>query len=150
MHETIAILDFGSQYTQLIARRIREQKVFCRVYPFDVDLGEIRGADLKGVILSGGPASVYDAHAPALDPAVFDLGVPVLGICYGLQALGQHYGGEVAQGASGGEYGRAEIEIATGSTLATRLFRDVRPNRSVWMASGSDCPSMSDTGPPSW
>ena len=111
MSQLVAILDFGSQYTQLIARRVREQNVFCRIYRFDVDPSELKREDLAGVILSGGPASVYEPGAPVLDPAILELGVPVLGICYGLQSLARLKGGKVEPGEGGGEYGRAELEV---------------------------------------
>src|ERR1700743_376115 len=91
---TIVILDFGSQYTQLIARRIREFNVFSVVLPCTVSLEKVRELKPKGVILSGGPCSVYDADAPAADKGVLELGVPVLGICYGLQVLVPHLGGQ--------------------------------------------------------
>ena len=94
LNSTIVILDFGSQYTQLIARRIREFNVFSVVLPCTVPLEQVQALTPKGVILSGGPCSVYDADAPAADPAVLALGVPVLGICYGLQFIVHHLGGQ--------------------------------------------------------
>jgi len=108
--ETIAILDYGSQYTQLIARRVREEGVFSRILPCTVAAGAIAGEreQLKGLILSGGPASVYEPGAPQFDPALLELGVPILGICYGLQAVAQALGGKV-EGGEGREYGRAEL-----------------------------------------
>ena len=90
---TIVILDFGSQYTQLIARRIREFNVFSVVLPCTVPLEQVRALAPAGVILSGGPSSVYDADAPAADPKVLEMGVPILGICYGLQFMAHHLGG---------------------------------------------------------
>ena len=99
MHiQSIVILDFGSQYTQLIARRIREYNVFSVVLPCTAPLEEIRALKPMGIILSGGPCSVYDADAPAADPAMLELGVPVLGICYGLQFITHHLGGKVRAG----------------------------------------------------
>ena len=83
--EKILILDFGSQYTQLIARRVREAHVYCELHPFDMDLAAIKEYGPKGIILSGGPKSVYDEGAPAVEEALFELGIPVLGICYGMQ-----------------------------------------------------------------
>ncbi|HEX5010722.1 MAG TPA: glutamine-hydrolyzing GMP synthase [Planctomycetota bacterium] len=108
--DTIAIVDFGSQFTQLIARRVREEGVFCRIHPCTAPVDAIAGdrEQLKGVILSGGPRSVYEPNAPQLDPALLRLGVPVLGICYGLQATVAALGGQV-EPSSGGEYGRAEL-----------------------------------------
>ena len=85
--ETIVILDFGSQYTQLIARRIREVGVYCEIHPFNVGMDTLRGVHPKGIILSGGPSSVYEDGAPHCDRQILELGVPVLGICYGLQLL---------------------------------------------------------------
>ncbi|HTE05449.1 MAG TPA: glutamine-hydrolyzing GMP synthase [Planctomycetota bacterium] len=108
--DTIVIVDFGAQYTQLIARRVREEGVFCRIHPCTAPAEVIAGdrASLRGIILSGGPASVYDKDAPQLDPVLLRLGVPVLGICYGLQAAVAALGGEV-KGGTGREYGRAEL-----------------------------------------
>ena len=97
---TIVILDFGSQYTQLIARRIREFNVFSVVLPCTASLDRVKGLRPAGIILSGGPCSVYDADAPAADPAVLALGVPVLGICYGLQFVVHHLGGKVQAAAA--------------------------------------------------
>ena len=94
-HETIIIIDFGSQYTQLITRRIREANVYSEVYPHTIDISAIENINLKGIILSGGPMSVYDDDAPELNPALLDLNVPILGICYGLQLLCMNYGGKV-------------------------------------------------------
>ena len=92
---SIVILDFGSQYTQLIARRIREQNVFSAVLPCTASLDEIRAYHPIGIVLSGGPSSVYDADAPAADPRILDLGLPILGICYGLQFITHHLGGKI-------------------------------------------------------
>jgi GMP synthase (glutamine-hydrolysing) len=107
-NEKILILDFGSQYTQLIARRVREAHVYCELHPFDMDLEAIREYGPKGIILSGGPKSVYDEGAPAIEEALFDLGIPVLGICYGMQLLARHFGGEVVP-AGKREYGPADL-----------------------------------------
>jgi GMP synthase (glutamine-hydrolysing) len=129
--DTIAIVDFGSQFTQLIARRVREEGVFCKIHPCSAPLDVIVGdrTQLKGVILSGGPRSVYEPNAPQLDPALLRLGVPVLGICYGLQATVAALGGQVVGGTGhGSEYGRAELR-ATGLPGA--------PSSSVvWMSHG--------------
>src|SRR6187551_645774 len=92
----ILILDFGAQYTQLIARRIRELGVYCEIHPWDVSDGEVRAFNPRGVILSGGPESVTDVNPPKAPEAVFSLGVPVLGICYGMQTMAQQLGGRVA------------------------------------------------------
>lgn len=106
--EWIAILDFGSQYTQLITRRIREAKVYSEIFPYSVDLEKIRQDSPKGVILSGGPASVYEVQAPVCDKKIFELGIPILGICYGAQLIAQFSGGKVVK-TSQAEYGRVNI-----------------------------------------
>ncbi|WP_348266794.1 glutamine-hydrolyzing GMP synthase [Edaphobacter paludis] len=130
---TIVILDFGSQYTQLIARRIREFNVFSVVLPCTTSLEKVRELKPKGVILSGGPCSVYDADAPAADPAVLAMGVPVLGICYGLQFIVHHLGGKV-QAASAREYGHAEVTLVA----ETPLFRGLPQALDVWMSHGDE------------
>jgi GMP synthase (glutamine-hydrolysing) len=108
--EKILILDFGSQYTQLIARRVREAHVYCELHPFDMGLEAIRAFAPKGIILSGGPKSVYEEGAPAVAEELFELGVPVLGICYGMQLLSRHFGGEVAP-AGKREFGHADLQV---------------------------------------
>jgi GMP synthase (glutamine-hydrolysing) len=128
---TIVILDFGSQYTQLIARRIREFNVFSVVLPCTAPLGQIEALQPKGVILSGGPCSVYDSDAPAADAHVLALGVPVLGICYGLQFITHHLGGKVAS-ADQREYGHARVTVVAG----TPLFRGLPESLDVWMSHG--------------
>jgi GMP synthase (glutamine-hydrolysing) len=109
-HDRILILDFGSQYTQLIARRIREEQVYSEIHPPTRSLEWIREWSPTGIILSGGPASVYDEGVPTIDPGILDMGVPVLGICYGMQVIAQLAGSEVAVGRR--EYGRAELTVA--------------------------------------
>jgi GMP synthase (glutamine-hydrolysing) len=136
---TIVILDFGSQYTQLIARRIREFNVFSVVLPCTTPLDQIKALNPKGLILSGGPSSVYDADAPAADPAVLALGVPILGICYGLQFIVHHLGGRV-ESATQREYGRAEVTVVQ----QTPLFQGLPGTLEVWMSHGDhavDLPS---------
>ena len=108
--QTIVILDFGSQYTQLIARRIREQNVFSVVLPCTAPLDEIQAYKPIGIMLSGGPSSVYDADAPAADPALLELDAPMLGICYGLHFIVHHLGGKVRT-APKREYGHAEVTL---------------------------------------
>ncbi|MDX1582549.1 MAG: glutamine-hydrolyzing GMP synthase [Thermoanaerobaculia bacterium] len=130
-HETILILDFGSQYTQLIARRIREMKVYCEIHPFDIEFDEIRAIGPKGIILSGGPQSVYGENAPVLHREIFSLEAPMLGICYGMQLMSFLLDGEV-EAASEREYGSAEIETTGGS----RLFKATSSNQKVWMSHG--------------
>ena len=132
--QTIVILDFGSQYTQLIARRIREQNVFSVVLPCTAPLTEIKALQPLGLILSGGPSSVYDADAPAADPKFLDLGVPVLGICYGLHFIVHHLGGKVLS-APLREYGHAEVSI---EDSATPLFAGLPPTLQVWMSHGDE------------
>ena len=106
--ETILILDFGSQYTQLIARRIREQNVYCEIHPCTLPLSEIQAIAPKGIILSGGPASVYEPESPKIDAALFALGVPILGICYGMQLMAVLLtGGEVQPATEAGIWARA-------------------------------------------
>src|SRR5687768_12538431 len=110
-HQTIVVLDFGSQFTQLIARRLRELKVYSEILPFDTPLSEIARRQPAGVILSGGPKSVSEEGAPKCEPGVFDAGVPLLGICYGMQLMTAMLGGEVAP-APHREYGLATIRIS--------------------------------------
>lgn len=132
VHEdNILILDFGSQYTQLIARRIREQNVYSEILPYNAPMESIREFVPKGIILSGGPSSVYDEGAPLPDPAIFEMGVPVLGICYGMQLMTHMLGGKVA-GALKREYGRAELEIDDASDLLWGITDRSR----VWMSHG--------------
>ena len=132
-HETIIILDFGSQYTQLIARRVREAGVYCEILPFNAPATEIHNRHAKGLILSGGPASVYDASAPHSEPDVIrEASCPVLGICYGLQLMAQQMGGEVKpSGNRGYGYGRLTVVDAT-----TRLFKGVPQEIDVWLSHG--------------
>ncbi|MDW7709171.1 MAG: glutamine-hydrolyzing GMP synthase [Deferrisomatales bacterium] len=108
--QKILILDFGSQYTQLIARRVRESRVYCEIHPCTVTLQQIRAFNARGIILSGGPSSVYDAQAPLVDPGLFRLGVPVLGVCYGMQLMTHLLGGKVARGLRR-EYGLAHLVV---------------------------------------
>jgi GMP synthase (glutamine-hydrolysing) len=130
--ERILILDFGSQYTQLIARRVRESRVYCEIHPFNMSLDAMRAFQPKGIILSGGPASVHDAGAPALDPVVFGLGLPILGICYGMQLMAHQLDGAVEK-ADRREYGPAAIDVMAPSDL----FLDVESEATrVWMSHG--------------
>src|SRR5262245_27525498 len=107
-HDKILIVDFGSQVTQLIARRVREEKVYCEIVPFQKAEEAFRAMRPKGVILSGGPASVLDRDAPFAPPAIYEAGVPILGICYGEQAMAQQLGGRV-EGGHHRQFGRAEV-----------------------------------------
>jgi GMP synthase (glutamine-hydrolysing) len=131
---SIVILDFGSQYTQLIARRIREQNVFSVVLPCTASIEEIRAQKPIGIILSGGPCSVYDSDAPPADPKILDLGLPTLGICYGLQFIAHHLGGKV-RSASKREYGHAEVTVVD---KELPLFADIPASLSVWMSHGDE------------
>ena len=131
--ERILILDFGSQYTQLIARRVREAKVYCEIYPFNAGLEKVKAFRPKGLILSGGPSSVYDPGAPLIDKAVIDIGVPVLGICYGMQLLTHLLGGIVAKSQKR-EYGRAALNIHKSKGLFTGIGEAGKAT--VWMSHG--------------
>ena len=131
-HDRILILDFGSQYTQLIARRIREARVYSQILPCTASLATIEAYRPKGIILSGGPSSVYDRKAPKVPKEVFDLGVPILGICYGMQLVTHLLGGEVAK-ANHREYGRAELLIDDASDVLKKL---PARSRTVWMSHG--------------
>ena len=128
--EKILILDFGSQYTQLIARRVREARVYCEIHPFSLPLESIRKLNPSGIILSGGPFSIDDAGAPKSDPAILKLGIPLLGICYGMQLLTEQLGGKVGR-AVGREYGRATLSVKEPAGLLEGL--DGR-DATVWMS----------------
>jgi GMP synthase (glutamine-hydrolysing) len=136
--QSIVVLDFGAQYSQLIARRIREQKIFSVVLPFNASLEEIRSYSPVGVILSGGPSSVYDQDAPLADKSVFDLGIPVLGICYGLQFMVYALGGKVRPAAKR-EYGHAEVEIQQSDS---QLFHGLPKLLTVWMSHGDSAEEL--------
>ncbi len=131
---SIVILDFGSQYVQLIARRIREQNVHSVVLPCTAKIEEIRAQNPVGIVLSGGPCSVYDADAPPADPAILEMGLPVLGICYGLQFITHHLGGRV-RSAVKREYGPADVEVID---TANPLFAELPASLHVWMSHGDE------------
>ncbi|PIE66565.1 MAG: glutamine-hydrolyzing GMP synthase [Desulfobacterales bacterium] len=132
--EKIIILDFGSQTTQLIARRIREQKVYSEIHPYSIPLEELKALQPTGIVLSGGPASVYDDDAPISDPGVFELGVPVLGICYGAQLMMVQKGGRVEK-AEKREFGKAELKIDSAAGIFAGM--ETSPNHyQVWMSHG--------------
>jgi GMP synthase (glutamine-hydrolysing) len=135
----IVVLDFGGQYTQLIARRIREQQVFSAILPCTASIEEIRALEPVGIVLSGGPSSVYDATAPVCDPKVLQLDVPVLGICYGMQWMAHTLGGKV-EPAERREYGRAEIAIENGS----KLFADIPSCFKIWNSHGDHVVGVPD------
>jgi len=134
MHDKVLIIDFGSQVTQLIARRVREEKVYCEIVPYQKAEAAFREMRPKAVILSGGPASVLDKDAPLAPKAIYDAGVPVLGICYGEQAMAQQLGGQV-EGGHHREFGRAEVEVAADSPLLEGVWRKSE-KYPVWMSHG--------------
>ena len=136
--QSIVVLDFGAQYSQLIARRIREQNVFSVVLPCTASLEEIRSYSPVGIILSGGPSSVYDSDAPLADKSVFDLGIPVLGICYGLQFMVYALGGKVRPAAKR-EYGHAKVEIQESDS---QLFQGLPNLLAVWMSHGDEAEEL--------
>jgi GMP synthase (glutamine-hydrolysing) len=128
-HELVLILDFGGQYTQLIARRVRELHIFCEIIPFDTPLATLTARNPKAIILSGGPASVYAASAPVCNTAIFEVGVPVLGICYGAQLMANSLGGSVEHAPSG-EYGKTTVQLDQTSFL----FHGLPAETSCWMS----------------
>ena len=136
--ERVVVLDFGSQYAQLIARRVREQHVFCEIVRHDVTAARLHDLAPRGIILSGGPASVYEAGAPRCDPGLFQLGIPVLGICYGMQLACDALGGRVGR-ATSREYGRASCEVQT----TDPLFTGVPGTTEVWMSHGDQVTGVS-------
>src|SRR5690242_15619988 len=127
--DTILVVDFGAQYAQLIARRVREAHVYSEIVPRDMPIAEMLAKRPAGIIFSGGPKSVHVEGAPTIDPAVYDTGVPILGICYGAQLVAQQLGGEVARSGVG-EYGRTGLDLADSSVL----FEDFPPHDEVWMS----------------
>lgn len=129
MSEMIVVLDFGGQYNQLIARRIRDLGVYSELHPHTTTAEDIKKMNPKGIIFSGGPNSVYAEGAPACDPAIFDLDIPVLGICYGMQLMSYHFGGKVER-ASHREYGKAEITV----TNMNKLYENLPEQQVVWMS----------------
>jgi GMP synthase (glutamine-hydrolysing) len=132
--QMIVILDFGSQYSELIARRIRETEVYSEVISYRTSAEELRKINPRGIILSGGPNSVYGKGAPICDPNIWDLGIPVLGVCYGMQLMVKQLGGKVEQ-ATKGEYGKASLKI----TDPTDLLTNVENNSTMWMSHGDSC-----------
>lgn len=132
--QMLVILDFGSQYSELIARRIRETQVYSEVLSYRTSAEHLRQLNPKGIILSGGPNSVYDEFAPKCDPEIWHLGIPILGVCYGMQLMVQQLGGEVAR-AERGEYGKASLAIDD----PTDLLTNVEDNSTMWMSHGDSC-----------
>ena len=135
-HQTIVVLDFGSQYTQLIARRLRELSVYSEVVPFNTPLTQLRARQPAGIILSGGPKSVSDGDAPKCEAALFEIGVPVLGICYGMQLMTDLLGGEVRRSGQR-EFGHAHVQVAA-AVVRPRLFEGVPDSFKVWASHGDD------------
>ncbi len=141
--QRIAILDFGSQYTQLIARRVRECGVYSEILPWDIDYELLAKDGYRGVIFSGGPESVTGNDAPAVDARVFDMGVPLLGICYGMQAMATQLGGEV-ETSTRREFGHADISLQADSALTAALDLKVGQQLKVWMSHGDKVTSLPD------
>ncbi len=137
MHELLLILDFGSQYTQLIARRVRERSVYCEIHPFNVPVEKIRAMAPKGIIMSGGPASLTQDDSPRVGGELLELGVPILGVCYGLQMIGELCGGSVVK-ARNREYGPATINVSDDSDL----FAGMEKSFKVWMSHGDKVDDM--------
>ena len=133
-HETVIVLDFGGQYNQLVARRVRECHVYCEIYSYRTPIEQIKAMNPKGIILTGGPNSVYEEKSPKCDPALFELGVPVLGICYGCQLMAHTLGGEVtaAQEDTAREYGKTETFYNTDC----KLFKGLPEQGISWMSHG--------------
>jgi len=135
----ILVLDFGSQYTQLIARKLRESGVYTEVVPYRESLKDIKARKPQGIILSGGPASVYAKDAYKPDDGIWDLGLPILGVCYGMQLITQHFGGEVVA-ADHHEYGKAKLTVESKSII----FKDIKNNSTVWMSHGDKAEKLPD------
>jgi GMP synthase (glutamine-hydrolysing) len=136
--ERVLVFDFGSQYAQLIARRVREQSVYCEIVRHNVTAARVKELAPRGIILSGGPASVYEPGAPHCDPAIFDLGIPVLGICYGMQLVCEALGGQV-ENVPAREFGRAHIQVLSHADL----FQGVADESEVWMSHGDQVTRVS-------
>ncbi len=133
----IVVIDFGSQYNQLIARRVRENRVYCQIEPPNIDIETIKRLNPDGIILSGGPSSIYGKNSPKTDPAIFDLGIPVLGICYGMQFMVDALGGTVEKAAKR-EYGFAELEIKKEG----KLFDKIGSSTTCWMSHGDSITNL--------
>src|SRR4029078_11282809 len=141
-HQTILVLDFGSQYTQLIARRLRELSVYSEIVPFNTPPDTLRGRNPAGIILSGGPSSVYDDGAPKCDAGVFDLDIPVLGICYGMQLMTLSLGGQVRRSGHR-EFGHALVTVADHEP---ELFANGPSQLRVWASHGGDVAGVAAGG----
>lgn len=136
-HVPIVVLDFGSQYTQIIARKLRESGVYSEIVPYNESIEDIMARTPKGIILSGGPASVYASDSYHPDSTIFDLGLPILGICYGMQLIAQHFGGSVIP-ATSHEYGKAKLDII----VENEIFKDTQNGQIVWMSHGDRVESI--------
>src|SRR6478672_2778501 len=130
-HDLVLVVDFGAQYAQLIARRVREARVYSEIVPHTMPVAEMLAREPKAIILSGGPSSVYEPGAPNVDADVFEAGVPVFGMCYGFQAMAQSLGGEVRR-TGRSEYGRTPVEVTEPGTLLAEIPAEHR----VWMSHG--------------
>ena len=139
--EKVLVVDFGAQYSQLIARRVREANVYSEIVPASLTAQEFADRAPSAIIFSGGPKSVHVEGAPAIDPGVYDLGVPILGICYGAQLIAQQLGGNVARGGAG-EYGRTVVEPTSGAS-SELLVGELAHTQTVWMM----CPRVSSPLP---
>lgn len=139
--DMIIVLDFGSQYTQLIARRIREQRVYCEIQPYTLSLADIEKISPKGIILSGGPASVYEKDAPKVDSKLFKLGIPILGICYGMQLIAHILEGGKVHPATEREYGNAQLKV---KTTSEPLFTGLSSEVTAWMSHGDKINKLPD------
>ncbi len=128
-NEVVLVIDFGGQYNQLIARRVRENGVYCEILPYDTDIGKIKDKHPKGIIFTGGPSSVLDEGAPTIDKGIFGMGVPILGICYGCQLIAYLLGGRVEK-SDAREYGKADIKFDSNS----KLFKGIEENSVCWMS----------------
>src|SRR4030042_6569276 len=138
--DKILILDFGSQYTQLIARRVRECRIYSEIHPYDISAERVKSSSPKGMIFSGGPASVYEKKAPRCDPALFKMGIPILGICYGMQLIGHLLGGEVHRSEKR-EYGKARLVLDRSGKLFRRIGGKGRQIE-VWMSHGDQIKTL--------
>ena len=128
-HEMVLVIDFGGQYNQLIARRVRECGVYCEIVPYDYTIEKIKAKNPQAIIFTGGPSSVYADNTPQADPKIFELGIPVLGICYGHQFMAHNLGGKVAH-AEAGEYGKMNIKL----DVTSDLFSGISHDEICWMS----------------